>query len=127
MMISPKSYIDEQKKKSYKELLKETLPEYLEVLNNEKAITARQCIQSLGIIAAAKPEYGEMIAESLMKIDLSSARETMRKSILADIVITLLTVRKSSAAKQIDKYIENALSGSLLDKKTKKDIEKLLN
>ncbi len=104
----------------------ETLSDFLAQLNDEKPITVRQTIQSLGKIAAAKPELGGIISEALMKIDITALRETMRKPILLDILYVLLEIRKTEKSGDIEGYILGALSGEILDKKAKKQIEAIL-
>ncbi len=106
--------------------MEETLDDYLAQLNDEKPITVRQTIQSLGKIAAAQPALCGRISEALMKIDVSALRETMRKPILLDILNVLLEIRKTRKTEEAEGYILSALSGETLDKKTKKQIEALL-
>jgi hypothetical protein len=106
--------------------MENTLDEFLERLNDEKPITVRQCIQSLGEIAAAKPGLAEVIASRLICFDIMAVKETMRKSILLDILNVLLAIRKVHSTGEIENFIRNALSGELLDKKAKKQIEGLI-
>jgi hypothetical protein len=102
------------------------IDEYLLLLNDEKPITIRQCIQSLGKIASAKPGLNGKIASRLISFDLIAVKETMRKSILLDILNVLLIIRQKLKTDEIESFILNALSGEVLDKKTKKQIEALL-
>lgn len=104
----------------------EILDDYLALLNDEKPITIRQCIQSLGKIAVAKPELNDKIASRLIAFDIMAVKETMRKSILLDILNVLLIIRKSRKTAETENFIFNALSGEILDKKSKKEVEKLL-
>jgi len=106
--------------------MKDTLPEYLQVLQDEKPITVRQCIQALKMIAQKAPRYNEVILKALLSYDVMAVRETMRKLILNDIINTLLEIRKNSDCNEINNYIFMALSGEILDVKSKKVIEKLL-
>lgn len=99
---------------------------YLERLNDEKPITVRQCIQSLSLIHPYKPKLNGVIAEQLMAIDLAQIKETMRKSILLDILHVLIDIRKSDPAVETGPFILNALSGGILDAKTKKQIQAML-
>ena len=103
-----------------------TIDEYLMFLNDEKPITIRQCIQSLGKIASAKPGLNSKIASRLISFNLIAVKETMRKSILLDILNVLLIIRHEFKTDEIESFILNALSGEVLDKKTKKQIEALL-
>lgn len=63
--------------------MEDTIDDFLALLNDEKPITARQCIQSLERIARAKPGLNEKTARRLLSFDLSAVKETMRKVIIA--------------------------------------------
>ena len=108
------------------ERMDDTIDEYLELLNDEKPITIRQCIQSLGKIVTYKSELNNKVAAALISFDFMSVKETMRKSILLDILNILLIIRKELKNDHIENFILNALSGEILDKKTKRRIESLL-
>lgn len=98
----------------------------LNLLTDEKPITVRQCIQSLGIIAACKPKLAETIAKRLISVDLTTVKETMRKSVLLDIVHVLVEIRKTHKTDDIDCFLFDALSGDVLDRKSKKELEACL-
>ncbi|WMJ86253.1 hypothetical protein [Anaerocolumna sp. MB42-C2] len=102
------------------------LDDCLELLQDEKPITVRQCIQSLGIIAEAKPNLNEKISNKLMSINILEIKETMRKSVLLDILNVLVSIRKNIKNPQIDSFIFNSLSGGILDNKAIKQIENIL-
>lgn len=104
----------------------DTIDECLMLLKDEKPITIRQCIQTLGKIASAKPGLNYKIASGLINLDLMAVKETMRKSILLDILNVLIIIRKSHKTDEIESFILNSLSGEILDKKSKKQIEVLL-
>ncbi len=106
--------------------MKDTFNEYLENLYDEKMVTVRQCIQSLKIIVQETPVFNEIIANYLMDCNIMFERETMRKSILLDIIYTLIEIRKSLDKKEITEYIIHTISGEILDKKSKKIIGELL-
>lgn len=106
--------------------MEDTIDEYLELLNDEKPITIRQCIQSLGKIAPYKPGLNDKIAGRLILFNLIAVKETMRKSVLLDILNVLLIIRKRFKTDEIESFIMNALSGEILDKKAKKRIEAFL-
>lgn len=106
--------------------MEDTLDEYLRLLNDEKPITIRQCIQSLGRIVSAKPGLTGKIVPRLITFDLMSVKETMRKSILLDLVHVLLAVKKEHGTQEIERFLLQALSGEILDKKSKRQIETLL-
>ena len=106
--------------------MQDTLADYLNILKDEKVITIRQCIQSLGLIVQNRCKYNMDIAEALLSYDIMSVKESMRKLILVDIINTLLEIKKYCLDPEINEYILSALSGEVLDKKSKKAIEKLL-
>ena len=66
------------------------------------------------------------IASRLISFDLIAVKETMRKSILLDILNVLLIIRQKLKTDEIENFILNALSEEVLDKKSKKQIETLL-
>jgi hypothetical protein len=103
--------------------MEEIINEYLVLLKDEKPITIRQCIQSLGKIASVKPGLNDIIASGLTSFDIMAVKETMRKSILIDILNVLFIIRKEHKTDEIESFILNALSGEILDKKTKKQFE----
>lgn len=99
---------------------------YLEILNDEKPITVRQCIQALSKIIPYKIHLHDKIAKELMSINIMDIKLTMRKLILLDIINILVLIRKQRTSGEIDSYISKALTGELLDKKSKKQIESML-
>lgn len=118
--------IAENAKWDDKNKIEDAIDKFLTILNDEKPITIRQCIQALSKIALAKPNLNEKIALKLISIDLTSIKETMRKSILLDILNVFAVIRKDHKTDEIENFIFNALSGEILDKKSKKQIESLL-
>lgn len=119
--------IAENTKWDTKNQMDNTIDEYLELLNDEKPITIRQCIQALGKVVPYKPNLNNKIADRLISFNLMAIKETMRKSILLDILNVLLVIRKELKTDEIESFILNALSGEILDKKSKKQIEALLS
>ena len=117
--------ISENAKWDTENRLEETLDACLELLNDKKPITIRQCIQALGKISSVRPGLNNRIASRLISFDLMAVKETMRKSILLDILNVLLIVRRVHKTDEIESYILNALSGEVLDKKSKKQVELL--
>jgi len=103
--------------------MEEIIDEYLTLLKDKKPITIRQCIQSLGKIASEKPGLNDKIASRLISFDIMAVKETMRKSILIDILNVLFIIRQEHKQDEIESFILKALSGEILDKKTKKQIE----
>lgn len=103
-----------------------TIDEYLTLLSDEKPITIRQCIQGLREIIPYKSHLHFKIANRLMSINILNVKETMRKLILLDILEVLAAIRKHQTNDEIESYIFNVLSGGILDKKAKKQIEIML-
>lgn len=102
------------------------IDEYLALLNDEKPITIRQCIQSLSKIVPYKPDLYDKITEKLITFNFAAVKETMRKLIMLDILNILIIIRKAQKSDKIDNFILTALSGEILDKKSKKQIEAAL-
>lgn len=103
--------------------LKNTIDEYLNLLNDEKPITIRQCIQSLSKIVPYKQNLYDRIVKALLSFDVSKVKETMRKSILLDIINIFVLLKKDYNNDEMDSFILKALSGEILDKKSKKQIQ----
>ena len=99
------------------------LEDYFALLNDEKPITVRQCIQGLSRIALYRPDLGPKIADRLVAFDIAGQKETMRKSVLLDILNTLIAIRAGGRSDIIEAFIQDALSGDMLDKKAKRQIE----
>lgn len=72
------------------------LPAFLSHITDEKPITARQCIQALAQVGAAKPQYIPRILSALQEADLSSYKDSMRPLIEKDIGKTILTLQSAS-------------------------------
>lgn len=96
--------------------------EYFNFLNDDKLIIIRQGLQSIQNIIPYKEQLNNRIANKIMSLNIWNLRETMRKSILMDILNALILIKKNQANDEIDNYIINAVSGGVLDKKTKKQI-----
>lgn len=106
--------------------LSSIIDSYLSLLNDEKPITVRICIQSLANIVPYASWINQKITGKLMALDLTTIRETMRKLVLTDILTILIQIRKEDPREEIDSFIMNALTGEILDKKAKKQIEAML-
>jgi hypothetical protein len=100
--------------------------EYFAILNDEKPITVRQCIQSLSKIIPYKNHLHMEIANKLMSINITKIKETMRKLVLLDILGVLAMIRKYQENDDIENYIQHALTGGFLDKKSIKQVESML-
>ena len=64
------------------------LPEFLSHVTDEKPITARQCIQALGQVGLAKPQYIPQILDCFHNADLSKYKDSMRPLIEKDMAET---------------------------------------
>ena len=102
------------------------IDDYLRILDDEKPITVRQCIQSLGKIVAYRTNLHNKVVNELISIDIMDIKPTMRKLILIDILNILVLIKKHHTSEEIDTYIFKALTGGLLDKKAIKQIELML-
>jgi hypothetical protein len=102
------------------------IDDYMALLNDEKPITIRQCVQALPDIIRHKPALRGIIADRLFTFDLSGVKETMRKSILVDILGVFAELRRHVKSDVIESYIGTALASGILDKKTIREIESLM-
>ena len=102
--------------------LRDSLPRFLALLSDPKPITVRQCAQALPEILRAKPEVAEQVGGAIMSVDLLSYKDTMRKLILVDFLEALLLARSIRPSESIEQYLFSALSGSILDEKSKKQL-----
>lgn len=116
MLLAENARWDTEKK------LDQCIEIYLNAVDDEKPITVRQCIQGLAKIAAARPAYHQVILTRLLGIDLNRRKETQRKVLLLDILGVLAVVRRTISDDRIASYLQNALTGGLLDAKTKKEV-----
>lgn len=103
-----------------------TINDYLRILDDEKLITVRQCIQSLCKLITYKTNLHNKVANELISIDIMDVKPTMRKLVLLDILNILMLIRKYQTSEEIDTYIFKTLTGGLLDKKAIKQIEMML-
>ncbi|AET67843.1 hypothetical protein Desor_2241 [Desulfosporosinus orientis DSM 765] len=103
-----------------------SIDDYLRVLNDEKPITVRQCIQSLDKIVSCRTDLHYKVTNKLISIDIMDIKPTMRKLILIDILNILVLIKKHNTSEEIDTYIFKALTGGLLDKKAIKQVELML-
>jgi len=106
--------------------LDEIVDGYLALVDDEKPVTVRQCIQGLCKIVPYKPNLHGRIVDKLISIDLTQRKETQRKILLMDILSVLALIRKARRDERIDRYILDAMTGGILDNKAKRTIEALL-
>ncbi len=98
---------------------------YLSFCDDEKPITVRQCIQSLRSIISYKKNCHARIVDKLISIDIMQRKETQRKILLLDILSVLGAMKKLEPDERIDSYILTALTGGILDSKSKRAIAAL--
>ena len=99
---------------------------YLSLCDDEKPVTVRQCIQGLGKVVPCKPACHGRITEKLTAIDLMQRKETQRKLLLLDILSVLILIQKHRPDPQIERYLQNALTGGMLNPKEKKQIMSMI-
>lgn len=102
------------------------LPESVALLHVEKPITIRQYIKALHVLVCINSEYDDLIASKLMEFDLSSVRETMRKSIALDMIGVLAAIHKKEPNPDMFNYIGILVSSGDFDAKGKKTIQAML-
>ena len=103
-----------------------TVEKYLSHCMDEKPITSRQTIQSISKWIGYKPQYREMVKTTLLQIDIGSLKDTMRKSILLDIIGALAEIQKIERSDDITDYLVKVMIGGILDKKAIRQIESLI-
>lgn len=104
----------------------EAIDFFLSFCDDEKPITVRQCIQSLCKVVPYKKHLCTKIADKLISIKIMERRETQRKILLLDILNVLIGINKQSRSDEIEMYISSAMTGGILDKKSKSGVMKLL-
>lgn len=102
------------------------LEDYLNLVDDEKPVTVRQCVQSLVKVVQTKPHLAGRINEKLLSVDLPARKETQQKILLMDILSVFAASRKIEKDERVETYIMNAMTGGKLDKKAKAEISKLL-
>lgn len=99
---------------------------YLSHCRDERPITSRQTIQSIHRWIDQKPQYRELVKKTLLQIDINSVKDTMRKSVLLDIISVLAAIQKIERSDEITNFLVKAMTGGILDKKSMKQLEKLI-
>lgn len=100
--------------------------DYLALLHDEKPVTVHQSLHALVPIIERKPALRAVIADKLLAYDAMQAAETMRKSILLDVLAALKLLWRYGRSEEIRDYARKALSGGILDKKAARDNEDLV-
>ena len=70
-------------------------------------------------LTICKPDLNQKIANKLLASDLFVYKETMSKLILKDLLTVLIAIGKVKPNDKIEDYVCRALSGNVLDKKSK--------
>jgi len=73
-------------------------------------------------ILSAEPALAGELSTALMRMDLLQIKDTMRKLVLTDLIEVLLAARAIAPDAAIEEYLFSALSGSILDEKSKKQL-----
>ena len=100
---------------------------YLSFFDDEKPVTVRQCIQSLSKIVPYKQDCLLKITDRLLSIDLEQRKVTQRKLLLLDILSVLAAIQKVQPDERIERFISQAMTGGLLDPKSKRQVEVWIN
>ena len=104
--------------------LDDILEEYLSHTEDEKFITSRQTIQSIKIWIKKRPDLSQLVYDRLSSIKVDSLKETQKKLLLIDIIDVFIAMLEIKDNIGIKYYINQALTGAILDKKSVKEITK---
>ena len=104
--------------------LDDILEEYLSHTEDEKFITSRQTIQSIKIWIKKRPDLSQLVYDRLSSIKVDSLKETQKKLLLIDIIDVFIAMLEIKDNIGIKYYINQALTGAILDKKSVKEIMK---
>ena len=102
------------------------LDNFLALCDDEKPVTVRQCIQSLAKMIPYKPAALQKITAKLISINITERKETQRKILLVDILTILIMINKIQTSEKINQYINQAMLGGILDKKSRNELEFLI-
>jgi hypothetical protein len=79
--------------------------DYLKHCDDEKFITARQCIQGLSAICEHSVKYNREIVDALLKIDLKRRKDTQKSLLLMDIIEVLGKVASEQKDERVESYL----------------------
>lgn len=96
---------------------------FMSLCNDEKFATSRLTIQTIPIWSKYAPELLDRTVDELVHINVRGLKETQRKLLLLDIINALITIRELQPSEKITKYLIEAMTGGLLDKKSVKKLE----
>jgi hypothetical protein len=109
-----------------KDKMSKTLDNYLSLLNDEKPITVRICIQNLEYVLKYKENTYDRVIEKLYSMDILKVKETMRRVIVIDILNIFKIIKSNVNDSRIDKYYNNIMNSSIFDEKVKKEFKKII-
>lgn len=103
-------------------------PSYLKHCEDEKFITARQCIQGLIKIVDHTQKYRKEILDTLLGINLETKKDTQVGLLLLDIVEVLGELYEEEPEKRIENYLKEKyeFAAKLGNDKVKKKIKAIL-
>lgn len=95
---------------------------YLQHCDDEKFITARQCIQRLNKIIEFTSKYNGIIQDSLLQIDLNKRKDSQKGLLLMDIIGVLGNMSREKMDERVETFFkkEYELGNSKLKKELKK-------
>ncbi len=99
--------------------------EYLKHCDDEKFITARQCIQGLSKIYEYATQYKHEIVDMLLKIELNKRKDTQKSLLLMDIINVIGKISSEQMDGRIEAYLKTEYERG--NDKVKKAIIKYLN
>lgn len=94
--------------------------EYMACCDDVSFVTRRQAIQSIRLWAPYAQGLLTATAKILMSIDVAACKETQHKLLLQDICAALVFMAELSPGLEISAYLNQAITGGILDKKTAK-------
>lgn len=102
--------------------------DYLKHSEDEKFITARQCLQGLVKIVDHTQKYRQEILDTLLGIDLESKKDTQKGLLLLDIVNVLAEMYEEEPDKRIEDYLtaKYEFAQRLGNEKVRKKIKAIL-
>lgn len=84
---------------------------------DEKFITCRQAIQSISKWLSYRPDLSGRVRDTLLAIPIDSFPESQQKLILMDIVFVLTEIQKIQPDDETFRYLSDAITGGLLERK----------
>ncbi len=96
---------------------------FMSLCNDEKFVTSRLTIQTIPVWAKHVPELLDKTVNELVHISVRGLKESQRKLILMDIINALIVIREIKPSDQITRYLIEAMTGGLLDRKSVKQLE----